>query len=500
MQKRFVSIWLPNLRTDWFNRRQPGLKDIPFSLASADHGRMMISAPNQLAQNEGVHIGLTVADARAILPSLVVMDDQPEIVNKVLKGLAEYCIRFTPVAAIDLDDGLMLEATGCAHLWGGEKQYLTEIYTRFKRFGYDIRISIADTIGTAWAVARFGQQSRIISSSQHIEALLKLPAASLRLEEGIVARLEKLGLRKLRQFVNMPRPALRRRFGQQLLDRIDEATGSREEFLLPVHPIEAYHERLPCLEPIATATGIEIALKRLLEAICQRLQHEQKGLRIAEFKGYRLDGKMLKIEIGTNRPSSNSKHLFKLFEIKIDSLEPALGIELFTMDALKVEDLATSQESLWKVKDGLENNDLAELLDRIAGKFGSNIIHRYVPAEHYWPERSFKPANDINEKMETVWHVYNPRPVQLLGKPEPVEVTAPIPDYPPMMFRYKGKLHKILKADGPERIEQEWWLQQGEHRDYYSVEDEEGFRYWIFRSGHYDAEKTYQWFIHGFFA
>ena len=85
-------------------------------------------------------------------------------------------------------------------------------------------------------------------------------------------------------------------------------------------------------------------------------------------------------------------------------------------------------------------------------------------------------------------------------KPEPIEVTAPIPDYPPMLFRYKGKLHKIIKADGPERIEQEWWLQEGQHRDYYCVEDEEGCRYWLFRSGHYDAEKTYQWFIHGFFA
>ena len=97
---------------------------------------------------------------------------------------------------------------------------------------------------------------------------------------------------------------------------------------------------MPCLEPIVTATGIEIAIQRLLDALCHRLQKEQKGLRSASFKGYRVDGKIQEIHIGTNRPSCNSKHLFKLFETRIETIEPALGIELFTLDALKVEDSA----------------------------------------------------------------------------------------------------------------------------------------------------------------
>jgi protein ImuB len=147
----------------------------------------------------------------------------------------------------------------------------------------------------------------------------------------------------------------------------------------------------------------------------------------------------------------------------------------------------------------LDDIGLSELIDRFAGKFGANQIQRYLPDEHYWPERSVKPALSLDEKINTIWKVDRPRPLQLLQKPERIEVTAPIPDYPPMLFRYKGKLHKIIKADGPERIEQEWWLQQGQHRDYYYVEDEEGKRYWLFRSGHY-ADKSYQWFIHGFFA
>jgi len=500
MQQRFVSIWFRHLKTDWFIRRQSALKDIPFVLAAPDHGRMLITATNNSAENEGVYPGMVVADARAVISSLQVLDDIPRLSTKLLSGIGEWCIRFAPAVAIDEPNGLLLEVTGCAHLWGDEKDYLTDIYKRIRLFGYDIKIGIADTIGAAWAIARFGKGSPIVESGLQSKALLSLPATALRIEPAIAERLEKLGLRQVKDFIHLPRPSLRRRFGQVLLQRINQALGYEEEWITPLQTIEPYQERLPCLEPIVTATGIEIAIQRLLNALCTRLQQEGKGLRIALLKGYRVDGKVVSIEIGTNRPSCNTKHLFKLFEIKIDSIEPALGIELFTMNALKVEDVSVTQEKLWEQHGGLDDIELSELLDRIEGKMGSDHIHRYVPAEHYWPERSFKLATALNEKTTTPWKIDRPRPLQMLFKPQAIEVTAPIPDYPPMLFRYKGTLHKIIKADGPERIEQEWWLQDGEHRDYYVVEDEEGKRYWLFRSGHYDAAKNWQWFIHGFFA
>ena len=500
MQKRFLSIWFRYLKTDWFVRRQPQLANIPFILSSPDHGRMVITATNYLAQTQGVVIGMTVADARAIIPSLQVLSDDAELTGKALKGLAEWFIRYTPAVSADMPAGLLLDITGCAHLWGGEEKYLADIQKRLKDFGYDIKVAIADTIGCAWAIARFGKDVYIIESGAQTTALLSLPPAALRLEAEIIERLEKLGLRQVKNFINIPRPSLRRRFGIQILQRLDQALGYAEEWIEPVLPIEPYQERLPCLEPIVTATGIEIALERLLNTLCKRLQQEEKGLRIASFTCYRVDGKIEKIDIGTNRPSCNTKHLFKLFEIKIDSIEPALGIELFILEASQVEDLSAFQEKFWKDNNGLDNIELSELLDRIGGKIGADKIHRYLPAEHYWPERSFKLASSVHEALHTTWKLDRPRPLQILFKPELIDVTAPIPDYPPMNFRYKGKLHKIIKADGPERIEQEWWLQQGQHRDYYAVEDEEGHRYWLFRSGHYDMAKSYQWFIHGFFA
>lgn len=503
MARRYVSVWFRHLATDWHSLSNPDFHGMPFVLYTVSHGRMVITAANALAMKHGITTDMVLADARAIMPDLQVREDQPELRSKLLKRLAIWCIRFTPIAAVDLPDGIILDASGCAHLWGGEVSYLNNIVEKLSKRGYDVRAAMADTPGVAWAIARYGIQNQNIKTTtipagSHIDAILDLSAEALRLEPEAVARLHKLGLHKTSQFLFMPRPSLRRRFGVQFLYRLDQVMGRVEEVLDPVIQLEPYSESLPCLEPIITQAGIEMALDQLLKTLCLRLRNEQKGLRNATLKAYRIDGKIEKIEIGTTRPSHHVEHLFKLFALKIATIEPALGIELFVLEASKVEDHLSSQENLWTIKSGLHDERVSELVDRVYIKCGIQPL-RYVPAEHYWPERSIKVASGFHEKPSTEWRKDRLRPLLLLAQPEKIEVTAPIPDYPPMLFQYKGKLHRIIRADGPERIEQEWWLQQGQHRDYYRVEDDEGKRYWLFRLGHYH-DKTYQWFIHGFFA
>ncbi|WP_295797458.1 DNA polymerase Y family protein [Mucilaginibacter sp.] len=500
MQKRFVTIWFRHLLTDWMTIRQPDLKDIPFVFAAPHHGRLIITAANTPAEAQGITAGMVAADAKAIVPGLKVIDDIPGQNLKLLKALGLWCIRYSPIIAVDPPDGLIMDVSGCTHLWGGERGYIKEVVNRLRGKGYDVRAAIADTIGTAWAIARFGQVTPVIEPGGHTNALLPLPPAGLRLEPVVLERLHKLGLITIRSFISMPRSVLRRRFGEGLLLRLAQALGQEDEVIIPLLPVQPYEERLPCLEPICTKVGIEIAIQRLLETLCKRLQQEGKGLRTAVLKGYRVDGKLEQVQIGTNRATYNSGHLFKLFELQIAKIEPALGIELFTLTAPKVEDVSPLQEALWAGKPGLDDLGVAELLDRLAGKIGPGAIHRYLPDEHYWPERSVKVAGSIRERPSVDWRTDRPRPVQLLNRPEPIEVSAPIPDYPPMLFIYKGKRHQIKKADGPERIEREWWLDAGQHRDYYNVEDEEGQRYWLFRSGHYAGSQGNQWFIHGFFA
>lgn len=500
MQKRFASIWFPHLATDWYAAKQPQFQAVPFVLKALSRNRIVITAANSLAQNQGISTGMSLADAKAFCPSLQVVEDNPELTTQLLHRIAEWCIRFTPVAAPQPPDGIILNATGCTHLWGGEEPYRRDIGRRLTTRGYTVRIAIADTVGGAWAVARYAKEKRVVENGQQRQALLSLPVTSLRLHSETVVRLQKLGLRCVQDIIDLPHPSLRRRFGPGLLQRLHQALGEAEEFITPVYAVEPYQERLPCIEPIVSLTGIEIALQRLLEALCHRLRAEGKGLRTAVFRCYRSDGGAQGIEIGTNRSSRNEEHLFRLFSLKLSVIEPKEGIDLFLLHATKVEDQEPAQEALWQAGGGLDDTALAELVDRLAGKMGAGAVSRYLPAEHWWPERSFKKASSLAEQPTTGWKLDRPRPVQLLSMPQRIEVTAPVSDYPPMNFRYKGTLHKIVRADGPERIEQEWWIEEGEHRDYYCVEDEEGKRYWLFRLGHYTVQRTEQWFLHGFFA
>jgi len=500
MEKRYMSIWFRHLLTDWQANRRPELRKLPFVFVTKERNRIIVTAANAVAEKQGILPGTAAADAKAIVPGLQVIDDIPGKRVKLLNAIGEWCIRFTPIVAVDPPDGLILDISGCPHLWGGEREYLKDIHAKLCNRGYDTRIAIADTIGAAWAVARYGKVTPIIASGAQVEALINLPPAALRLEPHILERLQKLGFYKINKLVNIGRSALRRRFGPHILQRLDQAVGNELEPIIPLQPIAPFEERLPCLEPIRTATGIEIAIQKLLDMLCKRLEQEGKGLRNAVLKCYRIDGKIIQAAIGTNRASRHSGHLFKLFSLKIATIEPALGIELFVMDATKVDDITPEQEALWAEEScGLEDNELTELLDRLAGKFGSDTIQRYLPQEHYWPERSIKPSLSLSEKAATEWRTNRPRPFRLLSKPQPIDVTVPIPDYPPMQFIYENRLHQVKKADGPERIEREWWLEDGEHRDYYTVEDTAGRRYWIFRLGHYAVNQS-QWFIHGFFS
>lgn len=494
---RYTSIAFPYLLTEFVVRRQPVLHGKPFVLASRQHGRMAIDAVSPEAAKKGIRPGMVLADCKALFPALEMVETEPGRMEKLLTALAGWAIIYTPYAAVDFPDGIILDSSGCAHLWGGEAGYLEHIRTKLAGYGYTVQLAIADTISAAWATARFSSMA-VVPVGKQREVLKKLPPAALRLEATLLARLKKLGMKQIGNFMDMPPTVLRRRFGPELPKRIAQALGQELDWIIPVQPVEPYHERLTSMEPVASATGITVALQELLEMLCLRLETEGLGLRKAILKCYRVDGNVQQIAIGTGHPSRNVCHLFKLFEHKIATLEPELGFEVFALEAPKVEPVTPEQAAIWNAA-SQNDKKVAELLDRVAVKVGAGAVTRYLPAQHHWPERSVKEASPLWEKPGTPWRTDLPRPMQLLAYPERIEVTAVLPDYPPMLFRHKGTRHTVVKADGPERIEQEWWLSDGLYRDYYIAEDENGARYWLFRSGPYDGDHP-KWFLHGYFA
>lgn len=500
MPKRYVSLWFRHLLTDRLTIRQQELKGKAFVFAEPQRGRKVITATTAAAEKYGIIPGMTVADAKMIAHDLQVFDGTPGRNEKMLKGLAEWCLRFTPLVAIDLPEGLLLDVTGCTHLKGGERAFLKDLVERLQVIGYDVRPGMADTIGCAWGVARCAAKGLIVASGKQRDALMPLQPSALRLPADLLIKLQNLGLYTIASFIHMPKVVIRRRFNKDMVLRLYQALGQEEEFLLPLQEPVPYSERLPCLEPVQTREVIEAALLILLDTMCKRLYAESKGLRIAILTYFRIDGKRGTIEISTNHPSHRSTHLFNLFALKLDKVAPGLGIELFVLDAHKIESVDDKQADLWAAMPGADNELVAELLDRVAGRIGNNGIHRYLPAERFWPERNAQASDELKQQPQTSWRTDKPRPFQLMEPPEIVEAMALTPDYPPKQFRYKGKQHIIVNADGPERIEREWWDNPGAHRDYYVVEDESGGRYWLFRSGHYDPDQPQHWYIHGFFA
>lgn len=497
MYRRFAAIWFCYLTTDWMIRRRPALHDIPFVLAMPEHGRMIVKEVSAVAQKKGISPGMVVADCRAILPGIQVFDNMKECRGKLLHAIGEWCLRYTPVVAVDLPDGLILDISGCPHLWGGEQPYLENLVTELNKYGYYVKGAIADTVGIAWAVSRYGRERLTVVPHKEQSVLYDLPPSALRLESPTLERLTKLGFYRIRDFIHLPPRALSRRFDDQLLKRLDQALGQEPEAIQPIRPIQAYVESLPCLEPICTAVGIEVALVKLLEMLHIRLKKEGKGVRSCIFKGQRVDGDMQQITIATTHASKNVTHLFKLFSLQIERLKPDLGFELFMIESPVVEELFPDEKTLWGVERDDNENEISELLDRIAGKIGRPAICRYLPEARHWPERSFRATSSLKERPQIPWPDQL-RPIYLLPRPEQIQVTHSVSESF-MFFMYKGRIRKIQRMDGPERIECEWWIKKERPRDYYRAEDEEGERYWLFRYVLHDMSKS-EWFLHGFFA
>ena len=499
MPKRFVSIWFRYLLTDWKTIRLPSLRAAPVAFVQPDHGRMLVCTQNVKAVHYGVRPGMTAADAKVIAPGLQLFEDKPGHSLKLLTHLAEWFLRYTPLVMLDPPDGLLLDVTGCTHLKGSETEYLKDIVSRLAALGYTVRPGMADTIGCAWAVAHCSETGLIVTPGGQRAAIAGLPPIALRLTSDLLTKLNQLGFYQVADFIHMPRSVLRRRFGNDLVLRLYQALGQEPEFLLPLAEPVPYSERYPMLEAIRTRDAIEIAVHAVIDQLCKRLYGEGLGLRNAVLTYLRIDGKSGQLVIGTNHPSQRTDHIFKLFQQKFEQIAPALGIELLILDATKTEPAVDKQSLLWSGNPDSKSELVAELLDNIAARVGEKNIHRYLPAEHHLPERVAQIATDLSQNPENDWLSDKPRPLQLLEPPEAIEAMALTPDYPPRQFIYRKERHIIAAADGPERIECEWWEQPAPYRDYFNVEDEDGKRYWIYATPDISPDQPARWFLHGYF-
>ncbi|WP_291075314.1 DNA polymerase Y family protein [Hyphomonas sp.] len=573
--KRFLCVWCPDWPLTRLRRARRAHRTgsarpasgkapdpcLPFALLESGTKGLCIAAANEPARQLGVTEGLAFADARARAPGLVTEDMDPAADARALAALGNWMIRFAPLVALDGTDGLILETTGCDHLYGGEPAMLETLSGLLERNAIPHRLGLAGTPGAASALSRAAPGTCLPEGGEQT-GLSGLPVAALRLSPEAETLLRRFGLTRIGQLYGIDRKALGRRFQSRsaadaVLLRLDQALGLRHEPLAPLRPLPLRSVRLNCPEPIATSDAIRIGLERLTQELCEALSATGIGARHFLLTAFKSDGTRSELETRAARPVREPKHILRLFRERIDTIDPGFGIDLLLLEAHRTDAMETSPMALSGdlASTDMDATALSALADRVMARLGERSVTLIRPCESHVPERAEQHTQfDGDAPVPAVPSpVAGPRPIRLLSAPERVTVMAEVPDSPPLRFIWRRVPRTVTRADGPERIAPEWWTHiaapqappaldgqartwltpkmdpradaaQIVHvradletlldtpsepvkllpraRDYYRVEDAAGRRYWLFREGLYGDGRggPPEWYVHGLFA
>jgi len=476
----------------------------PLVLAIQHGQRNVIHAANVEALALGLLPGMAVTQAKALVADLVVQPADCVRDRVALHRLALHAVKhWTPIAATSAPDGLILDMTGVAHLFGGETAFARRLVRFFARLRLTAHIAFADTLGAAHAVARHAAAHvTVVPPGATIDALAPLPVAALRLDQGALTAAQRFGLERIADLLPMPRGPLARRLGRGAIERLDQAIGRVAEPFEGVVPFAAPAAERRLLEPIGTPEAIGQVLTDLVGDLVALLRERGLGVRQMTLELLRVDGSEQTMAIGLARASRDPRHLGRLLHLRIETIDPGMGIEAARLVAKHAEPL--DAEALGSVL-GSEGHDgdIALLVDQLAGRIGHRSLFKASAVESDVPERAVVQVAALAQPIG--WPAWK-RPARLLPRPEPLaNVIALLPDHPPRRFAWRGQMHDVVAGDGPERIHGEWWVRSGEVwavRDYFRVEDREGRRFWLFRRGDGVEAETgdLSWWMHGAFG
>lgn len=495
--------------------------DRPFALIDTAVRGLVVHAANAAGLAAGVRVGATLADTRAVLPALAVRPAALARDAAALERLAHWLGRYGPARNVEKPDGVWIDSTGVAHLFGGEAALADDLVRRLARADIGARVGIADTHRAAKALARCAASPAapvaIAGPEATRPALAALPVAALDLAPDTADLLQRLGLKRIGDLYGIPRSALARRFrdglagtrsgragrgevaATALLMRLDQALGTIRDPRQPLNEPPAAEVRLPCPEPLLTAAGIEAALDRLAADLARQLAARALGARQFELALYRSDGTVARARVATSAACREAPHIRRLLGERLASLDAGYGIDLVVLAADRLEIRPPEMLPLAGAAQTWAAGDVHRLVDRLAARLGAGQVRRLAAVASHVPERAelrlpalaAMPAGILPPPITA-------RPPFLLDPPEPAEVLAEVPDGAPARLRWRRVLRRIVKAEGPERIAPEWWRHladsadsrasggAGERvgtRDYWRLEDDTGAGYWVFRNG-----------------
>lgn len=546
--RRILSLWFPHLGAERLERTGRGLPSGPLVVVEERGNMQVVVSLGIGARAAGVQVGQPLRDALAICAGLVVRVRNVSAEAAFLAALRRWAGQFSPWVAEDPPDALLIDLTGCAHLFGGEEALCHRIEADCAAMGLTVRAGLADTPGGAWALARFAGRgagpdrsgdaidqearatrsratrrqrscahpvprveaeagaSRIAPPGRTYGALSPLPVAALRLDEATVAQLSRLGLRRIGDLLGQPRAALARRFGRRLVLRLDQAIGSVPEPISPARPPDRFATRLTLPEPIGLKEDLLAGIDRMLPRLCARLQERGRGARILRFEAHRTDRTAEIVTVGLARPSWEAARIRPLLEMKLDRIDAGFGFDMLRLEAVRTEPLhartisgrlEAGQRAARRQAGGA---GLDDLIGRLGARIGLEAITRLHPAASHIPERTATVMAAAWSEPARDWPAPPAARPLLLWRPEPLSA----PDTPrlPARFRWRGRDHEAAHATGPERIAPEWWLDDPDWRsgvrDYWVVVTTAADRLWLFYA--HGGTMPSGWFCHGSFA
>ena len=482
----------------------------------------MIGAVDQRAAGMGIRPGMTLADARAIRPDMIVAPAEPMADAAALGRIADWCSRFTPLVALDGPDGIVLDVAGAAHLFGGEAALMATIERDLGGHGFEGRTAIAGTAEAAWALARYGTLRRAPDPAEakaYAKAFEGLPLAALRLDAETIRAMGQAGLRHVGDLVWRPRAPLAARFGESLFARFDALMGVQRTPISPRFEAPAFVAEQRFASPITQADDVARTLLALSHHLCTLMERQVVGARRIEARLFRVDGAVKRIGIGTSRPLVAGEDIARLFHERIDSLgenglDTGYGFDVVRLSVQASEPAAARQVGLTGDQGAggedladRSGEDLADLVDRLGARFGLRRVTRLEDRATHRPEcavAAIPAAEDPPRRRAPPMpaEAVPTRPIRLFANPERIEAIAAVPDGPPLRFFWRRATHEVAAIEGPERIAPEWWTQAapGRTRDYFRAEDREGRRFWLFREGLFAETAQPRWYVHGLFG
>lgn len=529
-------MWLRRLATDRIANRS-GAPDEPLVVTAPVKSALRLCAVNDAAAALGLAVGMPLADARAMYPKINVADADAAADRALLEAVADWCDRYTPLVGLDAPDGLTLDITGCAHLFGGEAALAADLTRRLTARGLQARAAVAGTVGCAWGMARYGD-AKIVTSGDERAALAPLPLAALRLDTDTLVALAQVGLKHIADVLDRPRAPLAARFGAAFVRRIDQALRE-DEPITPRLPVPAALTEQRFAEPIALERDVLGTIERLAGRLGTVLERRGEGARLLQVALFRADGHVFRVDAGTSGPLREGARIARLFAERLnvigDECDPGFGFDMIRLAALVTERFEPQQTGLATPD---HTQELSDLIDRLGARFGLRRVTRQMPQDTHIPEFAVMavgahalshsssktgvnallrgsaavaqrplpnppPQAGERERGSALDSLAPTRPIRLFARPEPIDAMAEVPDGPPVQFTWRRVRHVVAQVEGPERIASEWWRDEAGDvlmRDYFRVETREGVRVWLFRRWPNDPRDPIRWFLHGVFA